>query len=89
MYLNCNVKRIFAIALLGKKLGCHKEIFEFREQRILKIGLFRRVKELSKSNQTRYGVSHVYLECKTKRIFAIDCVGKKLVFHTEISEYFE
>ena len=31
----------------------------------------------------------MYLECKTKRIFALACLGKKLVFHTEICEYFE
>ena len=52
---------------------------------MLKIGLFCRVKELSKSNQTWYGVSPMYLESKTKRIFAVVCLGKKLVFHTEIS----
>ena len=44
-------------------------------------------KELSISNQTRYGVSHVYLECKTKRIFGIACLGKKFVFQSEISTY--
>ena len=49
-------------------------------------GLFHRVKELSKTNQTRYGVSHVYVECKTKEIFAIAFLGKKLGFHTEICE---
>ena len=38
-----------------------------------------------KLNQTRYRVSHVYLESKTKGIFAIACVGRKLLFHTEIS----
>ena len=27
----------------------------------------------------------MYLESKTKKIFAIACLGKKLVFHTEIS----
>ena len=27
----------------------------------------------------------MYLESKTKRIFAVACLGKKLVFHTEIS----
>ena len=59
MYLECKTKRIFGIACLGKKLVFHTEICEFRKQRILKIGLFRRVKELSKSNQTRYGVSPV------------------------------
>ena len=55
----------------------------------LKIGLFNRVKELTKLNQTGYGVYHGYLECKTKRIFAIACLGKKLAFHTEIFEYSE
>ena len=46
------------------------------------------VKEMSKSNQTPYGVSPLYLESKTKRVFGIACVRKKLVFHTEISDYF-
>ena len=36
------------------------------------------VKELSKSKQTRYGVSHVYLERKTKTIFGIACLEKKV-----------
>ena len=31
----------------------------------------------------------MYLESRTKRIFAIAFLGKKLVFHTEICEYFE
>ena len=43
----------------------------------------------TKSSQTRCGVSHVYLECKTKRIFAIACLRKKLGFHTEYCDYFE
>ena len=89
MYLECKTKRFFGIACLGKKLVFHTEICEFRKQRILKIGLFRfsRVKELSKSNQTRYGVSPVYLEAKTKRIFAIALLGKKFAFQSEISTY--
>ena len=53
MYLECKTKRIFGIACLGKKLVFHTEICEFRKQRILKIGLFRGVKELFKSIQTR------------------------------------
>ena len=61
-YLKSKAKRFFAIACLGKKLVFHTEICEFREKRILKIGLFHGVKELSKSNQTRHGVSHEYLE---------------------------
>ena len=50
------------------------------------MGLFRRVKDLSKSNQNRYLVSHVYLECNAKGIFAIACLGKKLAFRTLISD---
>ena len=46
------------------------------------------VKNFLKLNQTRNRVSHVYLECRAERIFAIACVGKKLVCHTEISYYF-
>ena len=44
-----------------------------------KIQKFYRVKELSKSNQTRYGVSHVYLERKTKK-FLSQLVYKKSSF---------
>ena len=47
------------------------------------------VKNFLKLNQTRNRVSHLYLEYKTKRIFAIACLGKKLVFDTEIYDYFE
>ena len=53
----------------------------------LKIGFFHLVKDFFKSNQNRYGVYHVYLGCKTKRVFAIACLGKKLVFHMEICEF--
>ena len=52
-----------------------------------KIGLFDRVKEWFKSNQTRYGVSPGYVEYKTERIFGIACLGKKFVFQSEISTY--
>ena len=38
-------------------------------------------------NQFWNGVSPVYIESKTKRKFAIACLGKKLVFHTEILTY--
>ena len=78
MYLESRTKRIFAIACLGIKLVLQSEICEYFEYLISKIGLFHRVKELFKSNQTRYGVSRVYLESRTKRIFAIACLGKKV-----------
>ena len=89
VYLESRTKRIFAIACLGKKLVLQSEICECFEYLISKIGLFHRVKELFKSNQTRYGVSRVYLKSRTKRIFAIACLGKKLVLQSEICEYFE
>ena len=41
---------------MKKKLVFFTEIWEFCDQRILKIGLSDLVKELFKSNQTRYGV---------------------------------
>ena len=62
MCLDYNAKRVFAIASLGKKLGLHTEICDYFEYLILKYSIFHRVKELSKLNQTRYGVFHVYLE---------------------------
>ena len=42
---------------------------------------------LVKSHQTQHGVSHVYLECKTKKNFVIARLGKKFVFQSEISTY--
>ena len=63
-----------------------KQYFQYLN---LKRSLLHRVKELTKSNQTGYGVYHGYLECKTKRIFAIACLGIKLAFHTEIFKYFD
>ena len=33
--------------------------------------------------------SRLYVESKTKRIFAIASLGKNLVFHTEMCNYFE
>ena len=38
-------------------------------------------------NQTQYGVFNGYLDCKTRRILAIACLGKKLVLQSEISSY--
>ena len=34
-------------------------------------------------NQTWYGVSHGYLECKTKRIFGIACLEKISYFNRQ------
>ena len=87
MYLECKTKRFFAIACLGKKLVFHTEICDLFKSLILIYSIFHWVKELFKSNQTRYGESHRYLECKPKIFFAIACLGKKLAFRTEICEF--
>ena len=87
MYVKSRTKRIFAIACLGKKLSFYTEIFEYFEYLISKIGLFHRVKELFKSNQTGYGKYHGQVKSKTKRILAIACLGKKFVLQSEISTY--
>ena len=87
MYLESKTKRIFGIACLEKKLAFDTEICYYFEYFFSKIGLFDRVKELFKSNQTQYGVSPGYVECKTKRIFGIACQGKKFVLQSEISIY--
>ena len=89
MYVESKKERIFGITRLGKKLAFDTEICYYFEYFFSKIGLFERVKELFKSNQTRYGVSPGYVEYKPKRIFAIASLGKKLVFHTEMCNYFE
>ena len=64
------------------------DIFDFREKRIIKKGLFHRVNELFKSNQTLHGVAPLKAKCRTKN-FAIACLGKELVFHTKIFEFRE
>ena len=89
MYLESKTERIFRIACLGKKLAFDTEIFYYFEYFFSKKGLFYRVKELFKSNQTRYGVSPEYTECKPEKIFRIACLEKKLAFDTEICYYFE
>ena len=61
----------------GKKNVFHTEFWDYFKNLILKNSIFHRVKKLSKSNHTRYGVCHVYLECRTKLFFAIGCLGKK------------
>ena len=89
VYVESKTERIFGIACLGKKLAFDTENCYYFEYFFSKIGLFDRVKELFKSNQTRYGVSQGYVESKTKRIFSIASLGRKLVFHTEMCNYFE
>ena len=54
MYLECNAKGIFAIAVLGKKLAFHTKICDYFQYLIFKYSIFYLVKELSKVNQTGY-----------------------------------
>ena len=53
---------MFAIAVLEIKLGSHTEICEYFKLIILNYSIFGRVKDLSKSDQTWYEVSHLCLE---------------------------
>ena len=64
----CKAKIICGIAYPAEKLEFHTEFFEFCEKGILKIGLFHRVKELSKSNQTRCGVHQCNESVKQKKL---------------------
>ena len=89
VYLDFKTRRISGIACLGKKLVFHTEICYSFKYIILKVGLFDKVIELSKSNQTRHGMFLEYLESKTEGISGIACLGKKLVFHTEMCNYFD
>ena len=87
--LEFKTKRIFDIACLGKKLVFHTEVCDYFKYLIFKFSIFHRVKKLFKLNQTRNRVFHVYLDSKTRRIFAIACLEKKLVSHTEVCDYFK
>ena len=78
----------------GPLLAPMKKTYSFKlSVRItnFKVGLFHVVKELSKSNQTGYGVSHGHLESKTRRIFATACQGKKVgnsIGNIDLFEYY-
>ena len=86
VYLESKTKTIFGIACLGKKLALFTEICDYFQFLIFKYSVFHRVKELLKSNQTGHGVYHGYLDCKTRIMITIACLGKKLAFHTEICD---
>ena len=84
-HLDCNAKRMVRVTFLEKSLYFIRKCRLIRllfAYSIFKSIEFYRVKKLFKSNQIRYGEFHGHLESKTKRILAIACLGKKLVFHT-------
>ena len=67
----------FGYSLPRKKVSVSYGNLRFSQITNFKKGLFHRVKESFKSNQTRYGVSHGHLKSNTKRNLAIACLGKK------------
>ena len=87
-------KRLRLLNFKNRPLLSGQEIIQIEQNSVWSIpcafrvknecGLFHRVKELFKSNQSWYGVSYGNLKCETKRVFCIACLEKKLVFHTEI-----
>ena len=54
MYPECNANKVCAIHFLGKKLGIHTEICDYFKEVILKLGLFRMVRNSLKLNQNWY-----------------------------------
>ena len=87
VYLECKTKKNFGIACLGKKFVFQSEISTYSLILFSKILKFHRLKELSKLNQIWYGVSHMYLKCKTERISGIACLGKKFTLQSEMSTW--
>ena len=71
----------FFLACLGKDLFFHTETCKFRDQRILKIGLFHRVKELSEVNQIDIPNSQHYLYCNAKRMVHLTFLEKSSYFN--------
>ena len=69
------MQKNFAIALLGKKSASHTEVCDYCQYLIFNYSFFHRVKELSKSNQTRY--ERDVTEDKVVACFAdeFDCPG--------------
>ena len=74
-------RKHFLEQLVYKKFVFQSEISTYSVILFSKIQKFYRVKELSKSNEPRYGVSHVYLKRKTKRIFGLACLQKRSFFN--------
>ena len=86
-YLGCIAKRMISLTSIVKKFVFQSEISTYLLILFSKKQKFHRVKELFKSNQTRYGVSHVYLEGKPERMFGRACLQKKFLYNTETYEF--
>ena len=87
MYVESRTKRIFAIACPGKKVS-----FAIGNIELFAYSIFKNIEILSGQGVIQIKPNSVFPVClkfKTNRIFAIACLGKKLVFHTEFCNYFE
>ena len=80
VYLERKRKRLL-VELVYKKVRFSVANFDLFGYSIFKNIEIYWVKELSKTNQTRQGVSHVYLERKEKRIFGIACLERSSYFN--------
>ena len=83
--LGSKSKRIFDLACLGKKLDFQTVFFVVLQNVFLKHIFFKLVKELFKSIVTANQSSPISLGSKSKRIFDLACLGKKLDFQTVFS----
>ena len=86
-YLGCNAKRIVCLTFL-EKFVFQSEISIYSLILFSKILNFHRGKELFKVNQTCHGVYQGYTESRRKRFSGTACLGKELIFHSEIRYYF-
>ena len=76
------------MACLGKKLVFHTEICVFLEKRILKIGLFHRVKEFFKVNQIDIPDYQYYLGCDAEKYGPPNFPRKKVRISIGIFDFF-
>ena len=91
-YLGCNVKRIVCLTFLEKssifnrKYPLIRLLFSFSSFKSIEISSVQGVVQI-KPNSV-WSIPRVYRTLE-KRISGIACLGKKLVFHSEICCYFK
>ena len=86
MYNKTSLRYILPIEKLD---FCKKKMKIIRIIYFLEYSILAWVIELSKANQTRYGVSHVYAKWRIKNFLLLPAYEKELVFHQKTSNYFD
>ena len=86
--LECETKRIFCYSLPRKKVTVSYGNLLLFQINNFKNRSFSSGQGVVQSEPNWVWSIHGCLEFKTKRLFAVACLGKRLVFHTEICYYF-